>query len=66
MIGQQFKCGLQAELLGYDTNGVGRMTILAFMLIGCAISGAAQMVFTLFPDRVARPIDYYRDVMNGR
>ena len=52
--------------MGYDYNGIGRWAILALMLCGVLLCGAAQVAFTLLPESVARPIDYHRDVLRMR
>jgi hypothetical protein len=50
----------------YDAEGVGRIIVLALMCLSAAAAAVTQGAKLLFTARVARPIDFYKDVLRGR
>ena len=56
---------MQEDVIGYDSNGVGRIVVLAFMGLASVISVLGLFASTMLPEHVARPLDAYSDVLRA-
>jgi hypothetical protein len=54
---------IQMEAFGYDNVGVARYVILSVLGAGALSALAVTGATTLLPERVARSIDFHKDVL---
>jgi hypothetical protein len=60
------KTGMQENSVGYDSNGVGRIVVLALMSMGTVLAMSAHGASKMMPERIARPIEFYKDVLRNQ
>ena len=57
---------MQEDEIGYASEGIGRIIVL--VLLSSSTLGALVLHFTwhVLPERLARPIEYHKDVLRHR